>query len=107
VKRLRRGIVPAELQGGGAEFGQQPYKAMADAAAQLMVAAIKKEKPPEGLINGTWDNKFTPGGVPAHLEPNVFVSPDNVQQTVIDAGLFKKEEVCQGIAAASVFCKGG
>ena len=84
-----------------------PYKAMADAAAQLMVAAIKKEKPPEGLINATWDNKFTPGGVPAHLEPNVFVTPDNIKQTVIDPGLFKKEEVCQGIAAASTFCKGG
>lgn len=83
-----------------------PYKGMADAAAQLIVTAIKKEKPADGLINGTWDNKFTEGGVPSRLEPNVFITPDNVQQTVVDAGLYTKADICQGIAVESAFCKG-
>ena len=39
--------------------------------------------------------------VPARLEPNVFITADNVQETVIDAGLYTREEVCQGIAATS------
>lgn len=82
-----------------------PYKAMAEAAVELVLAAAKGEKAREGLVNGTWDNKFTEGGVPARLEPNVFITPENVQQTVVDAGLYTKEQLCTGIAAESAFCK--
>jgi D-xylose transport system substrate-binding protein len=83
-----------------------PYEGMADAAAQLTLAAVAKAEPPAGLINGGWDNGFTEGGVPARLEPNVFVTAENVQETVIDAGLYSREEVCAGIAADSAFCVG-
>jgi D-xylose transport system substrate-binding protein len=81
-----------------------PYEGMADAAAQLVLAAVSKTEPPAGLINGTWDNGFTEGGVPARLEPNIFITADTVQETVIDAGLYTREEVCAGIAADSAFC---
>lgn len=81
-----------------------PYKAMANAAVELVLAAAKGEKPREGLVNGTWDNKFTKGGVPARLEPNVFISKDNVQKTVVDAGLYTKQQLCSGIAEKSDFC---
>lgn len=81
-----------------------PYEAMADAAVQLLLSAIRDEDPPEGLVNGTWENGFTEGGVPARLEPNVFITPDNVQETVIDAGLYTREQVCGGLAADSDFC---
>ena len=82
-----------------------PYKAMADAAAQLVVSAAKGQDAPEGLVNGSWDNRFTEGGVPARIEPNVFITPQNVQETVIDAGLYTKDELCRGIGKDAAFCK--
>ncbi|MFF0952797.1 substrate-binding domain-containing protein [Rhizobium leguminosarum] len=82
-----------------------PYQGMADAAVQLIVSKIKGDKAPEGLVNGTWSNNFTEGGVPSRLEPNVFITSDNVQQTVIDAKLFTKEELCAGIGKDAAFCK--
>lgn len=84
-----------------------PYKGMAKAAVQLTLAAMSDQVPPEGLLNGTWDNGTVQGGVPARLEPNIFITPDNIQQTVIDAGLYTRYELCTGIASKSVFCTGG
>ncbi|GLR52648.1 substrate-binding domain-containing protein [Shinella yambaruensis] len=82
-----------------------PYKQMADAAIQLIVSKVKGEEAPAGIVNGNWPNNFTEGGVPARLEPNVFITTDNVQETVIDAGLFTKEELCGGIGKDADFCK--
>lgn len=82
-----------------------PYQQMADAAVQLVLAAAEGKEPTEGLVNGTWENSYTEGGVPARLEPNVFITPDTVQQNVIDAGLYTKEELCSGIGADAAFCK--
>lgn len=81
-----------------------PYKAMAKAAIDLLVSMAEKKDAPAGLVNGTWDNKFVKGGVPAHIEPNVFITRENVQATVVDAGLFTKAELCTGIAAQAAFC---
>lgn len=80
------------------------YKAMADTAVQLLVAKINKAEPPAGLTNGTFDNGFSKGGVPTSYSPNVFITADNVQKTVIDAGLYTKQELCTGFAADSEFC---
>lgn len=82
-----------------------PYKAMSDAAVQLLLAAIEKKEPPAGLVNGTWENGFTEGGVPARLEPNVFIHAGNVEETVVKGGLYTKEEICSGFAAEAAFCK--
>jgi D-xylose transport system substrate-binding protein len=82
-----------------------PYKGMADAAVQLIVSKVKGEEAPAGIVNGNWPNNFTEGGVPARLEPNVFITADNVQEAVIDAGLFTKEELCGGIGKDADFCK--
>lgn len=92
------------LAGWQAADMSPPYKAMADAAVKLVLAAAKGEEPPAGLVNGKWDNKFVKDGVPARLEPNILITPDNVQQTVVDAGLYTKEQLCTGIAAKSAFC---
>jgi D-xylose transport system substrate-binding protein len=81
-----------------------PYESMADAAVQLLLSAIAGEEPPEGLVNGSWDNGFTEGGVPARLEPNIFITPDNVEETVVEAGLYTREQLCGGLAAESDFC---
>lgn len=93
------------LAGWQAADMSPPYRGMADAAVQLVLTAAKGEKPAEGLVNGTWPNNFVEGGVPARLEPNIFITADNVQETVVDAGLYTKEQLCTGIAAESAFCK--
>ncbi|TGR28007.1 sugar ABC transporter substrate-binding protein [Mesorhizobium sp. M8A.F.Ca.ET.202.01.1.1] len=92
------------LAGWQAADMSPPYAGMADAAVTLVLAAARGEQPPSGLVNGTWDNKFVKGGVPAHLAPNVFITADNVQKTVVDAGLYTKQQLCTGIAAKSDFC---
>lgn len=81
-----------------------PYEGMAQAAVDLLLSAIAGEEAPEGLVNGTWDNGFVEGGVPTRREPNVFISPENIEETVIDAGLYTREQLCGGIASDSAFC---
>lgn len=81
-----------------------PYKAMATAAVEFLISKIEKQDKPSTLVNGTWDNKFTKGGVPARIEPNIFITAANVQSTVIDAGLYTKAELCAGIGAKAAFC---
>ena len=81
-----------------------PYKSMAKAAIDLLISKVEKKGAPAGLLNGTWDNKFMKGGVPAHIDPNVFITKDNIQHTVVDAGLYSKAELCTGIAAKAAFC---
>ena len=80
------------------------YRAMADTAAELILAQIEKKDPPKDLINGTWDNGFVKGGIPTAYTHQVLITRENVQETVIDAGLFTKEEVCSGIAKDAPFC---
>ena len=81
------------------------YSKQADAAVQLAIAAMNKQPPPKSLINGTIDNSYKKP-VPTDLVDNILITPDNIQQTVVDAGLYTKSAICQGIALKSDFCKG-
>ncbi|MEQ9448068.1 MAG: substrate-binding domain-containing protein [Rhodospirillaceae bacterium] len=81
-----------------------PFEGMAYAAAELLISAIEGKEAPEDLVNSTWENGFTEGGVPTRREPNVFITADNIQETVIDSGLYTKDELCTGIAVDSAFC---
>ena len=82
-----------------------PYRTMADRSVQMLVSEISKTPPPAGFVNGTVDNKFMQ--VPAVPLDNTLVTPENVQKTVVDAGLWSKAELCdpKGIASATAFCK--
>lgn len=80
-----------------------PYKAMATTAAKLAIAAIKGEKPPRSLINGVFDSQFSKT-VPAAYIPNVFITRDNVDKTVVQAGIYTKAAICKGQAASSSWC---
>lgn len=82
-----------------------PYKAMADAAARLLIAAMNKDKPTAGLVNGTFDNNFVKGGVPTAYIPNTFISPANVDETIVQAGIYTKAQLCTGLGAQSSYCK--
>jgi D-xylose transport system substrate-binding protein len=92
------------LSGWQAADMSPPYREMAESAVKLVLAAARGEKAPEGVVNGTWDNGFTKGGVPTRRVPNVFITPENVQKTVVDEGLYTKAQLCSGIAAKAEFC---
>lgn len=80
-----------------------PYKAMAERAAVLALSAAAKKEPPAGIVNGEFDNGFMK--VPASITPNVFITKDNIQQTVVDEGIWTKQDICRDIAESSEFCK--
>jgi D-xylose transport system substrate-binding protein len=81
----------------------KPYSKEADAAAQLVVAAIKGQEPPKALINGTYDNKA--GQVPlASLGVEHISSAADVQKAV-DYGMFTWTDICKGAAATTSICK--
>jgi D-xylose transport system substrate-binding protein len=79
-----------------------PYKAMDEKAVVLTLSAAARVEPPEGIINGTFNNGFA--DIPASLTNNVFISRDNIDETVIEAGLWTKEELCTPPAEQTDYC---
>jgi D-xylose transport system substrate-binding protein len=69
-------------------------KAETQSAAELAVALLNDEEPPEGLVNGETDNGVKQ--VPSVLEEPVAVTIDNVQDTVLKDGYQTVEDVCVG-----------
>lgn len=96
IQRVIAGSQPVDLA--------PPYKAMADAAAQILIAEIKGEEPPADLLNGEFDNQFQGQTVPAAYIPNDEITIDTVQEVVVDGGLYTKEQLCTGVATGSAFC---
>lgn len=80
------------------------YKLQAEVSAQLLVSEITKLPLPAGLVNGTVNNGFME--VPIAPVFNTLVTRQNIKETVVDAGLWSKAEICdpKGIAAKSDFC---
>jgi D-xylose transport system substrate-binding protein len=80
----------------------KPYSKEADAAAQLVVAAISGTEPPKDLVNGVFANGN--GDVPtASLDVEHIASPDEVKKAV-DYGMFTWEQICKGVAAKTPQC---
>lgn len=65
----------------------------AEAAAQITAALLAGDPVPEELINGEVDNEYEK--VPASFLPVQSVTIDNIQ-TVVDAGVWTWEQICQG-----------
>lgn len=79
----------------------KPFSVEADAAAQLVVAAVTGEAPADGLLNETFDNGF--GEIPtASLAVTHFLVDDI--QDIVDEGLFTWEEICTGPAEGTPTC---
>jgi hypothetical protein len=39
--------------------------------------------------------------------PNSVITKDNIQESVVDTGLYTKEQICaKGVAVDSTFCRG-
>jgi D-xylose transport system substrate-binding protein len=80
-----------------------PYDKMGAAAIQILIAQLKGEKPSSDLVNGVYDNKKIQ--VPTAYIPNVLITADNVQETLIDPGILTREDLCSsGPAVRSDFC---
>jgi len=78
-----------------------------DAAVALAEAALAgKSAQSTGLINYYFNNDYTKGGVPTVKAPEVVVTAANMQQTIVNYGLYTKAELCTSIAATTAFCKG-
>ncbi|MDW5593078.1 substrate-binding domain-containing protein [Conexibacter stalactiti] len=80
------------------------YALMARTAAELAITGIRGEEPPRPPINGVFDSRFS-DSVPAAYLPNTFVTADNVQETIVDTGIYDKATICTGEARSSSFCR--
>lgn len=80
------------------------YLGLADGAAQATLSAIQGTPAPAGLMTTTVDNGVVEGGVPTALIPSVLVSLENFQETVIDTGLWSKDDLCKDMTVATAFC---
>ena len=76
----------------------KPFDKEAQAAAELVVAAITGEDPPEGLINDEG-----PDGQPRASLEVVDLTPENVD-IVVEDGLYTKEELCEDVEDVTGYC---
>jgi len=78
------------------------YPMLAASAARLVVAAIKKQQPEEGHINGEFDNGY--GKIPTAFIDVTMIDQSNVGD-VVEAGVWNWADVCTGAAANTQTCK--
>lgn len=89
------------LQGKQQDTVFKNYAEEGKAAAELTVAALLDQKPGGKLINGTYDNHSAK--VPAAYLGVKSIDKDNIS-TVVDAGLYTKDELCKGLTGVD-YCK--
>jgi D-xylose transport system substrate-binding protein len=81
------------------------YGAVNKLAAEMVILAIRREPIPASYAPKQYDNGYT-GGIPEVDSINVAITRDNLQKSVIDAGLYTKEQICaKGVAVGSPFCR--
>lgn len=97
------GTIQQLLAGNISTDMRPPYEKMGAAAAKILVGELKGEKPGPELVNGVYNNKKIE--VPTAYIPNILITPDNVQETLIDPGILTKKDLCaSGPAVKSDFC---
>jgi D-xylose transport system substrate-binding protein len=89
------------LQGKQQDTVFKNYAAEGKAAAELTVAALLGQEPREELVNATYNNNVVE--VPAAFLPVESINKDNIA-TVVDAGLYTKEELCDGLTGVD-YCE--
>jgi D-xylose transport system substrate-binding protein len=88
------------LQGKQQDTVFKNYAVEGQSAAELVIAALLKQDPPSGLVNDVFDNNSIE--VPAAFLDVESIDAENMQ-TVVDAGLYTKEEICEGLSGVA-FC---
>jgi D-xylose transport system substrate-binding protein len=76
-----------------------------DAVVLTEAALAGKSAQSTGLIDYHFVNGYTKGGVPTAKSPETLVTPTNIQQSMVDAGLATKAQICTSIAVHSAFCR--
>jgi D-xylose transport system substrate-binding protein len=88
------------LQGQQTDTVFKDYALEGATAAKVVIAALEGAEPPSSVINATFDNK-------AVQAPAAFLDVQSIDasnmQVVIDAGLYTKDEICEGIVDVA-FC---
>ena len=88
------------LQGQQTDTVFKDYALEGATAAQVVIAALEGQEPPTSVINATFDNK-------AVQAPAAYLDVQSIDaanmQVVIDAGLYTKDEICDGIGDVA-FC---
>jgi D-xylose transport system substrate-binding protein len=72
----------------------KPIQPLAENAAELAVAVANGEEPPEGLVNGEFDNGAEQ--VPTALTETIPVTLDNLADTIIADEVYPVNEICAG-----------
>lgn len=99
------GTIQQLLAGNISTDMRPPYEEMGAAAIDIVVDQLTGEEPSKELVNGTYDNKSSK--IPTAYLPNVLITADNVQQTLVEPGILTKRDLCSsGPAVSSNFCKG-
>jgi D-xylose transport system substrate-binding protein len=76
-----------------------------DAVVLIEAALAGKSAQSTGLIDYHFMNGYTKGGVPTAKSPEILVTSTNIQQSIVNAGLATKAEICTSIAVNSAYCK--
>jgi D-xylose transport system substrate-binding protein len=88
------------LQGQQAATVFKDYALEGQTAAELVVAALTGNEPESDVINGEFDNN-------SEMVPTAYLDVESIDasnmQTVVDAGLYTKEELCEGLSGVE-FC---
>jgi D-xylose transport system substrate-binding protein len=81
------------------------YNGVNKLAAQMAIHAMRGEPIPASYSPKQYDNGYK-GGIPEVDSTNVAITRDNLQKSVIDAGIYTKEQICgKGVATSSPFCR--
>lgn len=78
------------------------YNAITSDVAKLTADAVSGKNPPAGTFNTTFNNKYEK--VPEATPNPVMVTPENVQQTIIDKHIWTKTQICKGLTGHVPFC---
>lgn len=98
------GTIQQLLAGNISTDMRPPYEKMGAAAMQIVVDELTGKKPSKDLVNGTYDNKKS--DIPTAYLPNILVTPQNIQETLVAPGILTRADICGGPALDSEFCKG-
>lgn len=69
------------------------YDSMAKAAATIIAHELADKELPAGLVNGTFDNKFVDGGVPAAYIDSLLVTKDKISSLIVDVGMYTQAQI--------------
>lgn len=89
------------LQGKQQDTVFKNYAEEGSAAAELTVAALLDQEPSGELVNATYNNNAA--DVPAAYLDVQSIDKNNIS-TVVDAGLYTKDEICEGLTGVD-YCQ--